>query len=259
MPLVVRRHSWMRPVRGLLCAALVVSSLAAHAQGFASRPVKLIVPATAGGPSDVLARTLAPVLAVELGQPVVVENVPGGGGSVAQSRLALAKPDGHTLFLGNVGQVAANPNFVGRLPYDTARDFRAIASVADAPQVLTVRADLPVRDFDQFADYVKAHAREMNWATAGIGSGAHLGGLRVNAAIGVEVNAVHYPGSAQAVTEVMAGRLDYMVESITTAVASVASGKVRAIAVLGGERSGAMPGVSAIAEAAASATRSGTC
>lgn len=233
-------------------AALVIASAIFHgalqAQDFPSRPLRILVPATAGGPSDVLARVLAQALGPELGQPIVVENLPGGGGSVAQVRLANAPADGQTLFLGNVGQLAANPVFVGKQPYDAARDFRAVASVANAAQVISARADLPVRSFDEFAAYLKTHQASMNWGTGGIGSGAHLGGLLLEAATGAKVNTIHYPGSAQAIADVMAGRIDYMVESITTAAASAATGKVKPIVVLGEARSPVMPDVPAIAE-----------
>ena len=159
---------------------------------YPSRPLTLLVPFTAGGATDVLARALAEGLARQLKQSVVVENVPGAGGSVGQSRAARSAADGYTLLLGNVGTLAANASLYKNLSYNVLTDFVPLASVGDAPQVLSVRAGLPARTFDEFVAYAKANQGTMNFGTAGVGSGSFLGGILLNAAIGVNILPIHY-------------------------------------------------------------------
>jgi len=237
-----------------LCAAACVAAMAAlpgpaRAQAdFPSRPLTLLVPFTAGGATDVLARAVAEGLAKDLKQPVVVENVPGAGGSVGQARAARAAPDGYTMVLGNVGTFAANASLYKNLSYDIVNDFVALASVGDAPQVLSVRAGLPAGNLDEFVAYAKANGAKMNFGTAGVGSGSFLGGVLLNAAVGIQVMPVHYRGAAQATADVMAGIIDYTVESSSTAVSSIASGKVKGLVVMRDQRVPVLPGVQAASE-----------
>jgi len=222
----------------------------AHAENFPSRPLTLLVPFTAGGATDVLARTVAEELAKDLKQPVIVENVPGAGGSVGQGRAARATPDGYTMLLGNVGTLAANASLYLNLPYDVLRDFTPLASVGDAPQVLSVRADFPADDLDAFAKYAKAHGDSMNSGAAGLGSGSFLGGVLLDAALGIKVEPIQYRGAAQATSDVMAGHIDYTIESSSTAVSSIASGKIKGLVVMRGERVPVLPDVPAASETA---------
>nr|WP_145549749.1 tripartite tricarboxylate transporter substrate binding protein [Variovorax boronicumulans] len=224
------------------CAAVLLPALAV-ARDFPSKPITLVVPATAGGPTDLLARTIGQAMAKDLGQPVVVENVGGAGGTIALAKVARAPADGHTLVLANVGMLAVAPVLYDKLPYHPTSDFTPIASVADATQVLSVRAGLPVQGLNDFADYVKANQAKMNYGTAGVGTGSHLGGILLNAALGTHVQPVHYKGGMQATQDVMAGTLDFMVEGSTTAVASIASGKIKGLAVLRQDRIAALPAV----------------
>ncbi|MBO9353645.1 tripartite tricarboxylate transporter substrate binding protein [Bordetella petrii] len=233
-----------------LSAAVLLAAGAARAQDFPSRALTVLVPFTAGGATDVLARTVAEALSKDLKQPVVVENVPGAGGSVGQARAARATADGYTLLLGNVGTLAANASLYPDLPYDVLKDFTALASVGDAPQVLSVRADFPADDFNGFAEYARKNGAAMNFGTAGVGSGSFLGGVLLNAALGITVPPVHYRGAAQATADVMAGHIDYTVESSSTAVSSIASGKIKGLVVMRGERVPVLPDVPAAAETA---------
>lgn len=233
-----------------LAAAGLLASFAVAAQDYPARPLAMLVPFTAGGATDVLARAVAEALSKELKQPIVVENVPGAGGSVGQARAARAAPDGYTLLLGNVGTLAANASLYRNLPYDVLKDFTAIASVGDAPQVLSVRADLPAKSLDEFAAYAKTHAATMNFGTAGVGSGSFLGGVLLNAALGVKVPPVHYRGAAQATADVMAGHIDYTIESSSTAVSSISSKKVKGLVIMGDKRVGVLPDVPAASETA---------
>lgn len=237
-----------KPLRLLLGSLVLASSLGARAETYPEQPIKLVVPFSAGGATDVLARLLAKGLAQELKKPVIVENVPGAGGTVGQTRVARAAADGYTLLLGNVGTLAANGSVYKNVPYDVLRDFAPVASVGDAPQILSVRADFPASSLEEFAAYAKVHGAKMNFGDAGIGSGAFLGGTLLNAALGIQVPPVHYRGAAQATSDVMAGQIDYTVESSSTAVGSIASGKIKGLVVLGAQRVSVLPNVPAASE-----------
>ncbi|ARP97030.1 hypothetical protein CAL15_23230 [Bordetella genomosp. 13] len=251
----LRRPALRRAARACLVTVGLLAASAAAAQDYPTRPLTLLVPFTAGGATDVLARTVAEGLSKELKQPIVVENVPGAGGSVGQSRAARSTADGYTLLLGNVGTLAANASLYRNLPYDVLKDFTAVASVGDAPQVLSVRSDFPASTLDEFAAYAKANASTMNFGTAGVGSGSFLGGVLLNAALGTKVPPVHYRGAAQATADVMAGHIDYTIESSSTAVSSIASKKIKGLAVLGDKRVGVLPDVPAAGETAYSGLR----
>lgn len=242
------RKTWGRALVRTILFATALAAGAAQADTYPSRPLTLLVPFTAGGATDVLARALAEGLARQLKQSVVVENVPGAGGSVGQSRAARSAADGYTLLLGNVGTLAANASLYKNLSYNVLTDFVPLASVGDAPQVLSVRAGLPARTFDEFVAYAKANQGTMNFGTAGVGSGSFLGGILLNAAIGVNILPIHYRGAAQATADVMAGHIDYTVESSSTAVSSISSGKIKGLVVLRGERVKVLPGVQAASE-----------
>ncbi|MEI2416941.1 tripartite tricarboxylate transporter substrate binding protein [Orrella sp. JC864] len=241
-----------RAALGLAALGLAALGLAAvpaaQAQDYPARPVTLLVPFTGGGATDVLARAVAEGLAKELKQPVIVENVPGAGGSVGQARAARSPADGYTLLLGNVGTLAANASLYRNLSYDILADFTALASVGDAPQVLSIRADFPARTLEEFADYARQNGERMNSGTAGVGSGSFLGGVVLNEALGIKVPPVHYRGAAQTIADVMAGHIDYTIESSSTAVGSIASGKVRGLVVLRPERVAVLPDVPAAGE-----------
>lgn len=237
-----------KATRLLLGSLGLAVSWGVQAGAYPERPISLIVPYTAGGATDVLARMLAKSLSQELKQPIVVENAPGAGGSVGQARVVRAAADGYTILLGNIGTLAANASVYKNLPYDVLKDFTPIASVADAPQVLSMRANFPASNLDEFATYAKTHGAKMNFGDAGIGSGAFLGGVLLNAALGINITPVHYRGAAQATSDVMAGQIDYTIESSSTAVGSIASGKIKGLVVLGAQRVGVLPNVPAASE-----------
>ena len=240
----LHRRGWLA-LAGCAAALLPVFAMA---QDYPAKPITLVVPATAGGPTDLLARAIGQALSKDLGQPVVVDNVGGAGGTIALAKVARAPADGYTLVMANVGMLAVAPVLYDKLPYNPASDIVPIASVADATQVLSVRADLPVKGLDDFGDYVKANQAKMNYGTAGVGTGSHLGGILLNAALGTNVQPVHYKGGMQATQDVMAGTLDFMVEGSTTAVSSIASGKIKGLAVLRPERISALSSVPATSE-----------
>lgn len=236
--------------RACLAAFMGLHAFAANAAGFPEKPISVIVPFAAGGPTDVLTRVIVERMARELGQPMVVENLPGAGGTVGNARAARARPDGYTLLAGNIGTLAASHSFYKKLPYDMATDFVAVASIGDAPQIVSARADFPASGLDAMHDFIKPRQGEVTFGAAGVGSGSYLGGVLLNNALGVHVQAINYRGAGQALTDVIAGHVDYMVDSSTTSVGYVKSGKVKGVAVLGPTRIKALPDVPAAGESA---------
>ena len=222
---------------------LSLSSLALAA--YPDRPLTLIVPFAAGGPTDVLARVVSESLSKALGQPVIVENTPGAGGTVGGTRASRAPSDGYTMLIGNGGTLAVNATLYKNLSYDVLKDFITVASIGDAPQIVSARKDFPASGLDEFAAYLKQNAPRLNFGAAGVGSGTWLGGQLINVKLGVKVNCVNYRGAGQAVNDVMAGHIDYMVESTTTAVKYVKSGMVKGVVVLRPKRIAALPDVPA--------------
>jgi len=235
-------------ILGISIYSILLTGNVALAQTYPDKPITLIVPFAAGGPTDVLARVIGENLAKVLRQPVIVENTPGAGGTVGNSRAARAPADGYTILIGNVGTLAVTATLYKNLNYDVLTDFVPIASVGDAPQIVSARKDFPPTGLDEFARYLKANSASLNFGAAGVGSGTWLGGQLLNVALGVKVNGINYRGAGQAVNDVMAGHIDYMVESTTTAVRYVKSGMVKGVVVLRPKRIKALPDVPAAGE-----------
>ena len=213
--------------------ALLAWSADATAQpAYPERPITLIVPFAAGGPSDVLARHVVEAMSRNLNQRIVIDNAGGAGGTIGSARGARAAPDGYTLLLGHSGTMAANVGLYKKLPYDTLQDFEMIGSVGDQPQFLIVRKALPVRDFREFADYARSHQPRVTYGTAGVGSATHLGGLLLNAALGIDTTPIAYRGSGPAMIDLIAGQIDFLIDVSSTALPRIRSGAVTPIAVL---------------------------
>jgi tripartite-type tricarboxylate transporter receptor subunit TctC len=221
----------------------------ASAQNYPNRPVSLIIPFAAGGPTDVLGRAMGQKLGEILGQTVVIENVGGAGGMLGASRVAKAAPDGYTVGLGTVGTHAQNQSLYKKPLYDAAEDFTPVALIAELPIVLIARKDLPANDLKEFAAYAKENQDKMQFGSAGAGAATHLGCVVVNQALGTNnITHVPYPGTGPAMTDLIGGRVDFLCEIITTAKAQVDGGTVKAIATLSKARSPALPNVPTAAE-----------
>jgi tripartite-type tricarboxylate transporter receptor subunit TctC len=224
-------------------AAIVVATLPVASQEWPTRPVTIVVPLAAGGGPDSLARVLAPHLAEFLGQPVVVENVPGGGGMTGAARVAKATPDGYQSVIGNVGTHAQNQTLYKHPLYNAATDFTPVGLVAELPFVLVVRPDLPASNLAEFIAYAGANQAAMRFGSAGPGSGAHLTCMLFNAAIGI--NTAHIPYRSGASTfgmqDLIAGRIDYMCPTFALALAQIESNAVKTLAILTRDRIPRMP------------------
>jgi tripartite-type tricarboxylate transporter receptor subunit TctC len=221
--------------------ALLVTTLLASAQTFPSRPMLMIIPFAAGGPTDVLGRVVGQRMSEILGQQVVIENVGGAGGMTGSKRVADAAPDGYNFVLGTVGTHAQSQTMYKRPLYNSATDFAPVALLAQVPIILTVRKDLPVNNFQEFVAYAKANQAKMQYGSAGAGSATHLGCVLLNYVIGTNITHIPYRGTGPAMQDLQGGRIDFLCEIITTAKPQVDGGTVKALAIFQKERSPALP------------------
>jgi tripartite-type tricarboxylate transporter receptor subunit TctC len=242
------RRDWLAAATTVGIAFAAVGSGPAAAQNWPSRPVTMVVPFGAGSGIDVLGRVLAAPLAEILGQQVVVENVGGAGGMTGASRVAKAMPDGYQFLLGNVGTHAQNQSLYLKPLYNAAMDFAPVVLIADTPQVLIVRADLPVSNLQEFVTYAKANQAKMQYGSPGSGSAAHLGCVLLNAALGVTVTHVPYRGGATVMQDLIAGRIDYSCPLAALAIPQIQSEKVKALAILTRSRSAILPNLASVHE-----------
>ncbi len=213
----------------------------AGAQNFPSRALTMVVPFAAGGPTDVLGRVMAQRMGEVLGQTVIVENVGGAGGMTGGKRVADARPDGYTMLLGTVGTQAQGQTLYKHPLYNAVTDFTPVVLIADVPIALLVRKDLPVKDFKEFVAYAKANQNKMQFGSAGAGSATHLGCVVLNTAMGTNITHVPYKGTGPAMQDLVAGRIDFICEIISTAKPQIDGGSVRALAIMTKERSPVLP------------------
>jgi tripartite-type tricarboxylate transporter receptor subunit TctC len=236
--------------RSVALAALAAFGLPhAFAQSFPARPLRLIVPFAVGGSSDVMARGLAKQLSEQLGQAVVVENKPGGGGGVAMEAVAKAPADGHTLLYGTIGTNGVAPVLFKNLPVDPVKDLQAVSLVALNPSVLIVNSSLPIRTLPELIAYAKANPGKLNYASAGNGSISHLATELLKTSAGIDMVHVPYKGGGAASADLLAGNVALMIETITNAMTLTRTGKVRAIANSASKRSPSAPDLPTFVEA----------
>jgi tripartite-type tricarboxylate transporter receptor subunit TctC len=229
-------------------AACLSAVLAAAAQNYPSRPVTMTVPFAAGGPTDVLGRLVAQRMGEVLGPQVIVENVGGAGGMTGALRVAHASPDGYSIVLGTVGTHAQNQTLYKRPLYDAVTDFTPVGLIAEVPIALIVRKGLPVSNLQEFVAYARQNQDDMSYGSAGAGSATHLAGVVLDAAMGTHITHVPYRGTGPAMTDLQAGRIDYLCEIVTTAKPQIDGGAVKAIALMGKTRSPALPDLPTTAE-----------
>ncbi len=240
----------MKPLhRGvLLLMASALCAVGASAQPYPNRPVKLIVADSAGGAPDQLARLVAQKLSDGLGQQVVVDNRAGAGGIVGAEMAAKSAPDGYTLLLTTTAIYAILPNLRKDLPYDPVKDFVPISRIATASNVLVVNNALPAKNIAELVKLAKEKPGALNYASAGVGTPAHLAGEMLNLLADIKVVHVPYKGAAPALTDVIAGNAQYIITSPIAAGAHMTSGRVRALATTGAERNPSLPDLPTIAE-----------
>jgi tripartite-type tricarboxylate transporter receptor subunit TctC len=229
-----------------LLAATVVAP--AQAQDYPNRPITLVVPYAAGGGNDLFARIASEKMSKTLGQQIVIENRPGAGGSTATRAVAKAAPDGYTLVIGGTGTLAVNPTLYQNVGYDPRKDFAPVGLIGTSALVVLVNPNLPARSIPELIALAKKEPGKLNYASAGVGSGIHLGTVLFEMMAGVKLTHVPYRGSAPALTDLIGGHVSIYFSSLPPAVGLVSEGKVRALAVTGLKRSEIFPNLPTVAE-----------
>jgi tripartite-type tricarboxylate transporter receptor subunit TctC len=237
----------MKLSRFLAIAALALAATAAHAQGYPNKPVRIIVAFTAGGTSDVMARTLAQRLSERYKQPFVVENRPGAGGNIGTEYVVRAPADGYTLIVNSVGPMAVNPTLYKNLPYDPLTDLIPIAQISDVPNVLVVHPSTGVKDVKGLLAYARANPGQLNYASTGVGTSSHLSSFMLAARGGFDATHIPYKG-AEALKDLLTGRIQFMFATIPSVIAHIKAGNLTPIAVSSVKRSRSMPEVPTVAE-----------
>ena len=233
----------------LLPIALLCASIGASAQGYPAKPVRLIVADAAGGAPDQLGRILAQKLSEGLGQQVIVDNRPGAAGAIGADIAARSPADGYTLLLTTTSIYAILPSLKKNLPYDPVRDFVPISRIATSSNVLVVNASLPAKSVAELVQLAKSKPGVLNYASAGVGSPAHLAGEMLNLLAGIKLMHVPYKGAAPALLDVIAGNAQLIITSPIAAGAHMNAGRVRALATTGAERNPSLPNLPTIADA----------
>jgi tripartite-type tricarboxylate transporter receptor subunit TctC len=236
--------TFRRPLAALALAALAAP--AAHA--WPDKPIRMVVTFAAGGASDIVARAISDPLAKALGQPIVVDNKPGAGGTIGAEAAARSPADGYTMFLAGVGTHGINPNLRKKLPYDALKDFNAVSLIASAPLLVVVHPSLPVKSVKDLVAFAKAKPGQINYASNGAGGSSHLAVELFDYMAGVKMTHVPYKGLAPALTDLLSGEVQVMFSSAVAMLPQVKAGRLRAIAMTGAKRSAAIPNVPTVAE-----------
>jgi len=238
--------------RILLAAAAAMGvaamPLGAMAQAYPTKPITVIVPFAAGGPTDALARVLTARMGEALGQTMIVENVGGAGGTIGVNKAAKATPDGYTILFTHMGTLAVNIALYKTLPYDSQKDLEPVGLGGTNPMVLVTKKDLPAKDFKEFEAYVKANQKKAQYGMAGIGAASHLGGLMLNSMMKVDVLEIPYKGTGPALNDLVSGQFDYMVDQAVNVLPQIKAGTIKALGVSTLKRLPQLPDVPTVDE-----------
>jgi tripartite-type tricarboxylate transporter receptor subunit TctC len=237
--------------RFLIAAAAALLAIGAAAQtaaGYPNHLIKIVVPFTAGSATDIMARIVGEKISSSLGQPVVVENKPGAGGTLGAAQVAKSEPDGYTLLVVSTGHVV-NPVLYGNLSYDTVGDFAGVIPLASLPSVLVVGASSPIHSVRELIAAAKAKPGQLNYASAGRGSATHVNAEKFRTATGIEVTHVPFKGTPETIVETISGRVDFMFTPILASIPNIRDNRLRALAVSTAKRSSILPDVPTVAEA----------
>jgi tripartite-type tricarboxylate transporter receptor subunit TctC len=235
--------------RILLALSLALVPLLGHAEGYPSRSIRFIVPFPPGGVADPVARLVGEQVGKSLGQAVVVDNRPGGAGIIGAEIAKQAPADGYTLFMGHAGTHAVNPSLYASLPYDPVKDFQPVTQLMSTSHVLVVPPDSPARSAQELAALAKSSPQGLTFASQSVGTGGHLLGEMFRMRTGANLQHVPYKGSAPALADLMAGRVDLFFDAVITATPQIRAGKVRALATASKKRAAVLPQVPTMGEA----------
>ncbi len=233
----------------LAVLAIATASMAtfAQAQSFPDKPISLVVPFAAGGPTDVVARMMAIPMGKALGQTVLVENAVGAGGTIGATKVAKAAPNGYTIFLHHMG-MATSPALYKKLSFDPLKDFEYIGQVLDVPMTLLARKDFPAKDFPELLAYLKANGSKVSMANAGLGAVSHLCGLLFQSQIGIELNTIPYKGTGPAMNDLLGGQVDLLCVQTTQTVPLIKENRVKVYGTTSLTRLAALPNVPTLNE-----------
>jgi tripartite-type tricarboxylate transporter receptor subunit TctC len=238
----------MKPLSRLFAAMLLTGPFFAQAESYPSRPIRLIVPFAVGGTNDIVARYLAPKLWDALGQPVVVDNRPGGGSNIGAEIVAKATPDGYTLLIASIS-MAANPALYGKLNYDPGRDLTPVTVIVEIPIVLLVGQNQPAKTVKELIAQAKSQPGKLNYGSAGAGTVGHLGAEMFKSVTGVDIVHVPYKGLAPALVDLMGGTINILFSDMAGPLPLVNDGKLRALAITSTRRAEVLPQVPTMGEA----------
>ena len=237
----------MNLTQTLLAGAIALAvATSAQAQGFPTKPIRLVVTFPAAGAPDILARLFADK--AQFGQPVMIDNVPGAGGNIGADKVAKAPADGYTLVMATVGTHSINGSLYPKMPYDMVKDFSPIAHVASAPNLLVVTNDLPVKSVAELISYMKANPNKLSFGSPGIGSSVHVSGELFKSMTGTTMQHVPYKGRQFAIPDLVGGQIQLMFDNMPSALPMAKDGKIRALAQTTAKRSPAAPDVPTVAE-----------
>jgi tripartite-type tricarboxylate transporter receptor subunit TctC len=231
---------------GLLTLAMLGGPAAAQ---YPNKPITIIVPFAAGGPTDVVARLVGDHMSRTLGQPIIVENIGGAGGTLGMTRAAQAQPDGYTIAVGNMGTQSAAPALYPTLKYDPLTSFAQVGITSFTPQAIVARKDIAPETLKQFIAYAKDNQSKLSYGHAGVGSIAHVSGLVFNAKFGLHPNLIPYRGTGPAIQDLVGGRLDYMIDQSINVIPQIKAGTIKVYGIAASERLSSLPDVPTTAEA----------
>jgi tripartite-type tricarboxylate transporter receptor subunit TctC len=231
----------------LALTTLILACGTAQAQPFPNKPITLVVPFAAGGPTDVVARMMAIPMGKSLGQSVVVENVNGAGGTVGATKVARSAPNGYTIFLHHMG-MSTSPALYKKLSFDPLTDFEYIGQVLDVPMTLIARKDIPANNLQELIAYIKANESKVSLADAGLGAVSNLCGLMFKSAIGININTIPYKGTGPAMNDLLGGQVDILCDQTTQTVPMIKDGRVKVFGATTLKRLAALPNVPTLDE-----------
>ena len=235
--------------RTLFVALLASLASIAAAQGYPSKPLRIIVMYGPGSTIDIMARLIAPKLHEALGQPVIVENRAGAGGAIGMDMAAKAPPDGHTLTIGATGPLVTNPLLYPKTPFDPLRDFAYLSLIATGPAVIAVHPSIPAKNVKDLVALAKARPGQLNYGSPGVGTSPHLAGELFKLVTATNLVHVPYKGNAEAITDLLGGQISIVFTGVPPVVPLLQAGKVKLLATTGGKRIATMPDLPTIAEA----------